>query len=93
MIKQFSKRTTLLCPATAPKQYLAYIPIEWQEEDIRLHPIHSIKSLIQKQPNRPTKIYPRRTIPIQGRSIIKHRQEIDNHETEAGQRNLLVSAL
>lgn len=63
-------------------------PAKQHSQHIRLHSIHGIKGLIQKQTHRATEVDPRRAIPVQRGIIIQHSQEIDDHKREAGKRNL-----
>lgn len=98
MIKQFSKRTTLMSSSSAMTPYqhsLLHNPSPSSTPGIktkdlknsRLRPINSIKSLIQKQPHGPRRIHPRRTILIQRRVIPQQRQQINHHEHEPRQRD------
>lgn len=59
-----------------------------QQAYSRLRSIDCIKGLVQKQSNRPRSIHPRRTILIKTRSIVEHRQDVDDDETKAGESDL-----
>ena len=54
---------------------------------LRLCSINCIKGLIKKQSQRPTCIYPRRTILIECWIIPQQGQHVDYHETETSQRD------
>lgn len=56
-------------------------------KNLRLRPIHRIKSLIQKQSHRPTGINPSRTIRIQRRIIPQQRQDVNNDEPKPRERD------
>ena len=53
----------------------------------RLRPIHSIESLIQKQSYSPRSVHPSRHILVERRVVPKERQEIQDDEAEAGERD------
>lgn len=100
MVKEFTQRTTLLRATTADLSVTLRHQRRKRKKkkkkkeksvDIRLHPIHGIKRLIQKQSHRPTDVDPRRTIPVQRGIVIQHGQEIDDHEGEAGEGNLTTT--
>lgn len=50
--------------------------------NVRLTSIDSIKSLIQKQTNRPARVHPARTVLIHARGVVQHRQDIRYHEAK-----------
>ena len=52
-----------------------------------LRPIHSIKSLIQKEPNGPRSVHPSWHILIERRVVPEEGQEIHDDEAEAGERD------
>lgn len=83
VIEELSQWTTLVC--STPVSLSVPALMTPMIHDPRLTAIHRIKSLIHEQSNRPTSIYPRRTIRVQRRIIPQQRQDINNDETKSQQ--------
>lgn len=57
----------------------------------RLRAVNSVESLIKKQPDRPRRVDPARAFLVKGGCVVEHSQDVDEDESEAGERDSVRS--
>lgn len=65
--------------------------IQSQAFHLRLSTIDGIESLVQEEPDRPTKIHPSRAVLVEGGIVPQQRQDVDYDEQESRQSNQIGS--
>ena len=92
MIEEFAKRSRLtrsspIQKALAYPEHSSDQRTPYSSHNLRLRAIHSVESLVQKQPNRPTIVHPRRTILVERGVIPEQSQNVGHHKREAYESN------